>query len=42
LRQRYRELLRAEIAQTVTEPDEIDDELRQLFAAVRSQNRKTL
>jgi RNA polymerase sigma-70 factor (ECF subfamily) len=42
LRQRYRELLRAEIAQTVTAPEEVDDELRQLFAAVRSQNRKTL
>jgi RNA polymerase sigma factor (sigma-70 family) len=42
LRQRYRELLRAEITQTVTAPEEVDDELRQLFAAVRSQNRKTL
>jgi RNA polymerase sigma-70 factor (ECF subfamily) len=35
LRKRYQELLRAEIAQTVTSPDEIDDELRSLFAAVR-------
>jgi RNA polymerase sigma-70 factor (ECF subfamily) len=35
LRQRYRELLRAEIAQTLEAPDEIDDEIRQLFAAVR-------
>jgi len=35
LRRRYRELLKEEIAQTVTEPDEIDEELRELFAAVR-------
>jgi RNA polymerase sigma-70 factor (ECF subfamily) len=42
LRQRYRELLRAEIAQTVTGPEEVEDELRQLFAAVRSQNRRTV
>lgn len=31
---RYRELLRAEIASTVASPDDIDDELRQLFAAL--------
>jgi RNA polymerase sigma-70 factor (ECF subfamily) len=37
LRQRYRELLRAEIAQTLDTPEEIDDEIRQLFAAVRSE-----
>jgi RNA polymerase sigma-70 factor (ECF subfamily) len=36
LRRRYQELLRAEIAQTVNSPDEIDEELRDLFAAVRS------
>ena len=30
-RQRYRELLRAEIAQTVAHPAEIDEELRHLF-----------
>lgn len=36
LRRRYRELLRAEIAQTVERPDDVDDELRQLFDAVRS------
>jgi RNA polymerase sigma factor (sigma-70 family) len=36
LRRRYRELLRAEIAQTVATPEEVDDELRDLFAAVRS------
>jgi len=35
LRQRYKELLREEIAQTVTSDDEIDDELRDLFNAVR-------
>ena len=34
LRKRYRELLRAEIAHTVSSPAEIDDELRQLFAAL--------
>lgn len=34
LRRRYRELLRAEVAQTVQEPDEIDDELRSLLKAV--------
>jgi len=36
LRQRYKELLRDEIAQTVTSADEIDDELRDLFNAVRA------
>jgi hypothetical protein len=34
LRQRCRELLRAEIAQTVAGPQEIEDELRDLFDAV--------
>jgi RNA polymerase sigma factor (sigma-70 family) len=34
LRQRYRELLRAEIADTVAGPAEIDDEIRNLFAAL--------
>jgi RNA polymerase sigma-70 factor (ECF subfamily) len=34
LRQRYRELLRAEIADTVGGPDEVEDELRNLFAAL--------
>jgi RNA polymerase sigma-70 factor (ECF subfamily) len=34
LRQRYRELLRAEVAQTVDSPEAIDDEIRHLFAAV--------
>ena len=31
LRQRYRELLRAEVAQTVASADEVDDEIRRLF-----------
>ena len=34
LRRRYGELLRAEIAQTVTTAEEVEDELRDLFAAV--------
>ena len=34
LRQRYREILRAEIAETVAGPDEVEDELRNLFAAL--------
>jgi RNA polymerase sigma-70 factor (ECF subfamily) len=37
LRRRYQELLRAEVAQTVASPEEVDDELRDLFAAVRGQ-----
>jgi RNA polymerase sigma-70 factor (ECF subfamily) len=36
LRQRYRELLRAEIADTVADAGEIDDEIRNLFAALAS------
>jgi len=36
LRRRYQELLRAEIAQTVASAGEVEDELRDLFAAVRS------
>ena len=35
LRKRYRELLLAEVAQTLTDPQEIDDEIRQLFEALR-------
>ncbi len=35
LRRRYRELLRQEIAQTVADPSAVDDEIRQLFAAVQ-------
>lgn len=34
LRQRYRELLRAEIANTVTSPDEVEDEIRHLFTVL--------
>ncbi len=36
LRNRCAELLRAEIAETVSSEEEIDDELRSLFAAVES------
>ena len=36
LRQRYRELLRARIAETVNEQSEIDDEMRYLVAALRN------
>jgi RNA polymerase sigma-70 factor (ECF subfamily) len=36
LRQRYRDLLREEIARTVDDPAEIDEEIRQLFAALGS------
>jgi DNA-directed RNA polymerase specialized sigma24 family protein len=35
LRRRYRALLREEIGHTVAAPDEIDEELRQLFAALQ-------
>jgi len=35
LRRRYRELLRAEIGETVSDPSEIDDEMRHLMAALR-------
>ena len=35
LRQKYRELLRAEIAQTVATQEDVDDELRFLLAALR-------
>lgn len=34
LRKRYRELLRAEIAHTVASPEEIEDEIRHLFAVL--------
>jgi RNA polymerase sigma factor (sigma-70 family) len=34
LRRRYRELLRAEIAETVGSPEEVDDEIRSLFDAL--------
>jgi hypothetical protein len=35
LRQRYGELVRAEIAQTVASPKEVDEELHYLFAVLR-------
>jgi RNA polymerase sigma-70 factor (ECF subfamily) len=34
LRKRYRQLLRAEIAQTTARPEDVDDELRHLFAVL--------
>jgi RNA polymerase sigma-70 factor (ECF subfamily) len=34
LRQRYRELVRAEIAHTVADPDEVKEEMQHLFAAL--------
>lgn len=34
LRQRYRELVREEIAHTVSNADEVDDEIRHLFSAL--------
>lgn len=34
MRQRFRELLRFEIAQTVADPNEIEDEIRELFAVL--------
>jgi RNA polymerase sigma-70 factor (ECF subfamily) len=37
LRERCREVLRAEISETVSDPKEVDDELRDLFAAVSLQ-----
>jgi len=36
LRQRYRQLLREEVAHTVATPAEIEDEIRHLIAALRS------
>ena len=36
LRQQYREVLRAEIADTVSGAHEVEDELRNLFAALSS------
>jgi RNA polymerase sigma-70 factor (ECF subfamily) len=34
LRKRYRDILREQIAQTVATPEDVDDEIRDLFAAV--------
>jgi RNA polymerase sigma-70 factor (ECF subfamily) len=36
LRQKYRERLRTLVAQTVATPDDVEDELRELLAALRS------
>jgi len=36
LRVRYRERLRAEIAQTVSDPGDVDDEIRMLFQTFSS------
>ena len=36
LRQRYRQLLCEEIAQTVASPAEVEEELRDLIAALRA------
>ncbi len=35
MRKRYRQILREEIAQTIATPQEVDDEIRHLFAALR-------
>ena len=35
MRSRYREMLREEITQTVASPDEVDDEIRNLFAILK-------
>jgi RNA polymerase sigma-70 factor (ECF subfamily) len=35
MRRRYRELLRGEIAQTVAGPEEVDDEIRNLFSTLQ-------
>ena len=37
LRRRYRELLEAEIAHTVSEPADVEDEMQQLFTALSSE-----
>ena len=34
LRKRYREVLREEVASTLAEPDDVDDEIRALFAVL--------
>lgn len=39
LRKRYRQLLEEEIGHTVTRPEEVEDELRQLFTALSSEPR---
>ena len=42
LRQRYRELLRAEIVETVSDPSDIEDEMRCLLAALRRKQESIL
>lgn len=37
LRQRYRQLLREEVANTVTKPDQVEEEMRYLFAVLAGQ-----
>ena len=34
LRTRYRQMLRAEIAETLGDPNEVDDEIRRLFSCL--------
>jgi RNA polymerase sigma-70 factor (ECF subfamily) len=34
LRHRFRAVLRSEVANTVMDPDDVDDEMRHLFAAL--------
>jgi hypothetical protein len=36
LRRRFRDLVLAEITETVTAPEDVDEELRHLFEAIRS------
>jgi RNA polymerase sigma-70 factor (ECF subfamily) len=38
MRKRYRELLRSEIAETVQRPEEVDDEIRELFNVLGGEN----
>ena len=40
MRKRYRELLRAEIAQTVERPEDVDDEIRDLFAVLGAEKNR--
>ena len=40
LRQRYGELLRQQIAETVADPDQVDDELRHALRAVGSRRHR--
>ena len=38
LRERYRDLLKREVSQTITDPDAVDDELKRLRSAIRGEN----